>query len=86
MKRIIIASLLSVAASAAFAHDDALSGIDEWYGSVLLDHRAGSTGEPLKGESELYGSFFANPELLEADRSAQVIPWDPAEDWKAQIN
>jgi hypothetical protein len=86
MKRILLASLLSALASVSLAHDDALGDIGELYGSPILDHRATAGGEPLKGEGELYGSFFANPETLKADPDAKVVPWRFEDDWKSQIN
>lgn len=80
MKTIIVAALLTSMASFAFAHDKALGDNPELYGSVLLDHSAAPTGEPMKGEGELYGSFIANPEDLKSDPNARVERWNPATD------
>ncbi len=41
------------------SHNHAIQpGIGDAYGSVLLDEKAGETGEPQRGENDEYGSIL----------------------------
>jgi len=84
MKKIIAAILLSSAASLAMAHHGDLANNPDLYASPLLDHSAAASGEPLKGEGDLYGSIIENPDLFKSDPNAKVEPWTPADEWKTR--